>query len=61
MNDIDRLYFRMRGVKQKRLAELSGVSESTISRILAGKSDPRVSVLSKLHSTLDEMGVENAG
>ena len=46
------------GINQKRLAELSGVHEKHLSRIMNFKTDnPRVSTVDKVERALDNLGV----
>lgn len=49
------LYIRQerRGMTQARLAELSGVSQSTIAQIEKGKKDPSISTLKKIAAALE--------
>lgn len=47
----------MRGISQRELAEIAGVPRSTVHRIEAGTSDPRLSTLDAL---LDSIGIELA-
>ncbi|WP_438846513.1 helix-turn-helix domain-containing protein [Asticcacaulis taihuensis] len=56
--DMEMITCLMRQYQGKHLAQLSGVSEATISRIARGLSDPRASVLLKI---IDAMGLEVGG
>lgn len=61
MNIHDQLCLRARGVPQTELAKASGVTQKSISMILANKQVPKLETIDKLNKALDDMGVKRVG
>jgi transcriptional regulator with XRE-family HTH domain len=57
-----RVVRRLRSISQRELAALAGVPPSTIDRVEAGRSDPRVQTLAKILEAVGlELGVQVGG